>query len=141
MYSGDYRISLDDRGRMRIPSKLREKLGKDFVMSAGTDGCAFLMNEADFETLIGPITRSAKLSEHEKMNMLRKFYANVYTMTEDNQGRFVLPAKLKAYMKASKGLVFVGMLDRIEVWSEEIYDERFSTSVEDINNVVDMLGI
>ena len=141
MYSGDYRISLDDRGRMRIPSKLREKLGKELVMSAGTDGCAFLMNESDLETLIGPVTRSVKLSEHEMMNMLRKFYANVYTMTEDNQGRFVLPAKLRAHMKANKGLVFVGMLDRIEVWAEEIYDERFSTSVEDINNVVDMLGI
>ena len=141
MYSGDYRISLDDRGRMRIPSKLRERLGKDLVMSAGTDGCAFLMNENDLEELIGPVTRSVKLSEHDKMNMLRKFYASVYTLTEDNQGRFVLPAKLKSYMKANKGLVFVGTINRIEVWAEEIYDERFETSVEDINSVVDMLGI
>ena len=127
---------------MRIPTKLREKLGEEgIVMSAGTDGCAFLMNESDLEKMIGPITESTKLSEHEKQNALRKFYATVYQLTEDKQMRFILPSKLKAYMHAEKGLVFVGMSNRIEVWAEEVYNEKFSGSVDEINSVIDQLGL
>lgn len=141
MYSGDYRLSLDDRARMRIPAKLKKMLGDNIVMTAGTDGCAFLMNEEDLDALLRPIRENVRLSDHDKTNMLRKFYATIYHLTEDKQGRYIMPAKLRKYVNAEKDLVFLGAGDRIEVWAEEIYDARFEGSVDEINEVIDFLGM
>lgn len=141
MYSGDYRITLDDRARMRIPTKLKKELGDNIVMTAGTDGCAFLMNENDLEAFLRPVRESVKLSDHEKMNMLRKFYATVYHLSEDKQGRYILPIKLRKYINAEKNLVFLGTGERIEVWAEEIFDKLFDGSVEEVNEVIDFLGM
>lgn len=141
MYSGDFRISLDDRARMRIPTKLKKMLGDSIVMTAGTDGCAFLMNEDDLDAFLRPIRENVKLSDHERTNMLRKFYATIYHLTEDKQGRYILPLKLRKYIRAEKDLVFLGAGDRIEVWAEEVYDQLFEGSVEEINEVIDFLGM
>ncbi len=141
MYSGRYSITLDDRSRLRIPTKLREKLGDNVIMCGGSEGCAFLMNEEQLEEFLAPVEEKIKLGDLESMTKLRKFYATVFPMTEDNQGRFVLPATLKKYMKADKKLIFLGAKKRIEIWAEEIFVERFESNVEDINDAVIMLGM
>ena len=69
------------------------------------------------------------------------FSSTVFTPEEDAQGRFILPAKLREYAKINKKMVFLGAMNRVEIWSEEKYDEVYGIDKLDINGAVRALGI
>lgn len=139
--TGEQRLSLDDKGRMRIPMKMFEKLGKDFVVYAGTNDCLFVVPMKDFQEKYYEISQDLLLNEKEKQEALRKLSSTVQVPEIDAQGRFILQPKLKAVAKISKKMVFLGVMDRIEIWSEEVYDARYSVDNIDMTEVVNTLKI
>lgn len=141
MFSGRYSVTLDDRSRMRIPVKLKEKLGENFYMTGGFDGCAFLMSEEQLKTFVDPVQSRVRFGDAEGMQNMRTFYATVYEMTPDNQGRYSMPLPLKKGIKADKKLVFLGAFDRIEVWPEEVFVKKFEGDQQKINDAVVMFGM
>lgn len=138
MFFGTHRLSLDDKNRMRLPSKFRAKIGDDFVLCQGTDGCLFVMSEPEFETFINKID-NVPLSNHEKQNAIRAITSRVYLPEEDAQGRFVLPQELKRTSSINKKLVFMGVRNRIEIWGEEKYEQLFQNDENSIDNAIDAL--
>ncbi|MDD4315841.1 MAG: division/cell wall cluster transcriptional repressor MraZ [Clostridia bacterium] len=138
MFFGTHSLSLDDKNRMRLPAKFRAKIGNDFVLCLGTDGCLFVMSEQEFETFISKID-SVPLSSREKQNAIRAITSRVYIPEEDAQGRFVLPAELKKAAGINKRVVFMGVRSRIEIWSGESYDDRFGKELTSIDSAVDAL--
>ncbi len=142
MYFGEYRVALDDKGRMRIPNKIKSQLGGDGVtICAGTDGALFLMTEKQFSERIAELAEETLFGDFAKQNALRMFSSTVFTPEEDAQGRFVLPAKLRDYAKINKKMVFLGAMNRVEIWAEEKYDEVYGIDKLDINGAVRALGI
>ena len=141
-YFGEYRVALDDKGRMRIPNKIKSQLGTGAVtLCAGTDGSLLLMTEDEFREWIGDVANSTLYKEFEKQNALRMFSSTVFTPEEDAQGRFILPIKLRDYAGINKKIVFLGAMSRIEIWAEEKYDAVYGTDKLDINSAVNTLGI
>lgn len=138
MFFGTHKLSLDDKNRMRLPAKFRAKIGDDFVLSLGTDGCLFVMSENEFDAFISKID-NVPLSSHQKQNAIRAITSRVYIPEEDSQGRFVLPAELKKAASISKKVVFMGVRNRIEVWSEEQYEQRFLDDNNSIDKAIDAL--
>lgn len=138
MFFGTHNLSLDDKNRMRLPAKFRAKIGDDFVLCLGTDGCLFVMSEKEFEAFISKID-SVPLSAHEKQNAIRAITSRVFIPEEDAQGRFVLPSELKKAAVINKKIVFMGVRNRIEIWSAEAYDERFGNETKSIDAAVDAL--
>ncbi|HHU43160.1 MAG: division/cell wall cluster transcriptional repressor MraZ [Bacillota bacterium] len=138
MFFGTHRLSLDDKNRMRLPAKFRAKIGDDFVLCQGTDGCLFVMSHNEFENFISKID-NVPLSEHEKQNAIRAITSRVYVPEEDSQGRFILPSELKRAAGIEKKVVFMGVRNRIEIWSEEYYHERFEKGFESIDQAIDSL--
>ncbi len=144
MYSGEFRISLDEKMRMRIPAKLRKELGDALVVCAGPDTCALLMTEHEMDLLVAEKAAQIKLHEREKQDALRYFNSFVFSLKEDGQGRSVLPAKISKLIGAEKNseLVFLGVTNRIEIWSAEAYDRKFNVDQFDIRSVVfDLLDL
>ena len=142
IYFGEYRVALDDKGRMRIPNKIKSQLGAEKVtMCAGTDGSILLMTEEEFRNWIGNLAESAQYKDFEKQNALRMFSSTVFVPEEDNQGRFILPQKLREYAKIEKKVVYLGAMNRVEIWAEEIYDSKYGLDKLDINSAVSALGI
>lgn len=141
-YFGEYRVTLDDKGRMRIPNKIRTQLGSESVtICAGTDGALFLMTESEFSGRIAELAEDTPFADFGKQNALRMFSSTVFTPDEDAQGRFILPSKLKEYAKINKKVVFLGAMNRVEIWSEEAYDKVYGADKLDINGAVRALGI
>lgn len=138
MFFGTHRLSLDDKNRMRLPAKFRAKMGDDFVLFLGTDGCLFVMSEEEFENFIKKI-ENVPLSAHDKQNAIRAITGRVYIPEEDAQGRFILPSELKKAANINKKVVFMGVRNRIEIWSEEIYDAKFSLSENTMDAAIDAL--
>ena len=119
-YFGEYRVALDDKGRMRIPNKIKSQLGNGSVtICAGTDGALFLMTEEEFTGRIAELAEETPFADFGKQNALRMFSSTVFSPEEDAQGRFVLPSKLREYAKINKKVVFLGAMTRVEIWSEE----------------------
>jgi MraZ protein len=144
LYFGEYRLVLDDKGRMRIPNKLKNQLGGEEIpvtICAGTENTLFLMTDKEFREWIGDIADATPYNDFDKQNALRMFSSTVFYPEQDPQGRFVLPQKLKEYARINKRVVFLGTMNRIEIWSEEAYDERFGLNKLNINSAVTALNI
>ncbi|HHX49774.1 MAG TPA: division/cell wall cluster transcriptional repressor MraZ [Clostridiales bacterium] len=141
IFFGEYYIQLDDKNRMRIPSKLRSLIGEKFYISNGSDGCLFVMDKESFEHYARKLEATTKISNSAQQKAVRQIMASVDEPTEDSQGRFVLAPKLRKHAGITKKMVFIGVNKRMEIWSEENYkammenesnnfDDAFSTLEE-----------
>lgn len=139
-FGGEYKMSLDDKSRIRLPMPFRTVFDKEpYVIHAGNDGCLFVVSQKAFDEKYGEIMDDAKLSDKAKRDAFRKLSSTLQFPEEDSQGRFVLQPKLKAMANIKKKVVFLGAYDHIEIWNEEAYDERFNPSEIDIDAVLEAL--
>jgi len=124
---GNYQHSLDDKNRIRLPSKFREKLKEinteEYLLMPGTDGCIFLFASDDDQKLLQVMrnTESVDPVQAERVRRLTEFSASV---TPDAQGRFMLPPDLISICGIKKDVRIVGAISKVEIWSEERYMER-----------------
>jgi mraZ protein len=130
-YVGKYNHQLDQKNRLRIPSRLKASLGNDFVILRGTRGCLFIYSRAEFEEKYESRVNEISISDESENDALIELLGTVSFPEEDNQGRFVLESNLRKLAKIEKNVVFVGVLTRIELWSEEEYEKRYTTNDKD----------
>ncbi len=139
--TGQYQHSIDAKGRLFIPAKLREELGDTFYVTiAGTDPCLSAYSEAEWQKLTEkfdslPYTKAKKA--------IRMLYANAAKCEPDAQGRVVLPQKLRAYAKLEKDVVVAGVSKRAEIWNAEAWAEQETEAMEteSLAAVMEELGI
>lgn len=117
-FFGTHSLQLDEKNRMRIPAKFRAKLGADFYIAYGAGGCLTIMPAESFGKFIAPFSQ-IPASDLEARESVRRILATVEQPEEDSQGRFVLPQHCRAYASIDKKVVFVGVGENIEIWSEE----------------------
>ena len=119
---GQYKHTLDPKGRLFVPSKFREELGASFYIAKAPDGCLGVYPEAEWQRVL---ERFNALSMSQARN-LRVFFANVIKCEPDKQGRFLLPDSFREYAGIQQEAVFIGQVCRAEIWSAERYaaDEK-----------------
>ncbi len=122
MLIGEYRHQLDDKNRLRIPAKLRNQLGSDYVIMKGTNGCLFVFSQKEMEETLNSKLRELPLGDLQAQKSVRALFSSGYTAEEDSQGRFVLPTYLKEFAHIKKNIVSVGVGNRVELWDEEAWD-------------------
>ena len=141
MLIGEYEHSLDAKGRLIMPAKLRLDMGERFIVTKGLDGClfAFSQNEwLNFETKL----KSLPLSDKNARNFVRFFLSGATECEIDKQGRFLLPNNLRLAANLEKEVVIIGVGTRLEIWNKDIWakcDENISA--DEIAENMSMLGI
>lgn len=123
MFMGEYNHTIDAKGRLIIPSKFRELLGEEFVLTKGLDGCLFIypMNEWEaFEMKL----KSLPLTDKNARAFSRFFVAGAAMCELDKQGRILVPSTLREFAGLDKDVVLAGNLSRIEIWSKEKWSEN-----------------
>ena len=142
MLIGEFEHSLDAKGRLIMPAKLRETIGDKFVVTKGLDGCLFafsLVEWLNFEEKL----KSLPLSNRNSREFTRFFLSGATECEIDKQGRFLIPTNLRESANLQKEVVIIGVGTRIEIWDKEKWnsynDENIS--VEDIAENMTMLGI
>ena len=136
MFMGEYNHAIDTKGRLIIPSKFREELGEEFVVTKGLDGCLFVFpNEAwrEFEDKL----RTLPLTNKSARQFSRFFVAGATPCELDKQGRILLPATLREFANLEKDVVLTGMLNRIEIWSKEMWSEN--SSYDDMDEIAEQM--
>jgi len=116
-FTGQFVHSLDEKGRLTIPARIRAKLGDHFIMTiAPPDACLALYPETTWADFCDKL-EAAALKDHRYRSFVRHLFANTEEASLDGQGRFVVPAALRAYAAIDRDAVIVGTLTRVEVWS------------------------
>ena len=141
MFMGEYNHTVDAKGRLIVPSKFREQLGDEFVVTKGLDGCLFVYENTEWKILEEKL-KSLPLTNANARKITRFFLAGATLCEVDKQGRILLPAVLREFAKIEKDAVMVGVGNRIEIWSKEswtsanVYDD-----MEEIAESMEGLGI
>ena len=122
MFMGEYSHSIDEKGRLIIPSRFREELGNRFVLTRGLDGCLCVYPDAEWNKLEEKL-RSLPLTNKNARTITRFLVSGAAQCELDKQGRILVPAALREYAGLVKDVVLTGNLERIEIWDKAKWDE------------------
>lgn len=132
---GNFQHSLDDKNRIRLPSKFREILGGNYFVVPGARGTIWLYSvasEGDFINMLHDIGEF----NPDNMDAIRTITAMGALVEADSQGRFMLPQELIDFAQINKDIRIVGMINKVEIWAEERYVNRdVKNSHDDIDNI------
>lgn len=123
MFKGVYEHQLDDKNRLRIPSKFKKELvgengEKSYSFFRGMNRCICVMADDELDDTIASIAEEG-VSEATQASAL--FFGSIFSAEEDAQGRVVLPASLKRMAGITKDVVTLGRGRRLEIWAAERY--------------------
>lgn len=129
MFMGQYNHTLDAKGRVFVPAKFREALGDKFVVTVGLDGCLFLYPNEKWEQFEAQLMN---LPGTKEARQLQRYFLACASETEvDKQGRILIPAILREKAGLEKDVVFVGVLGKVELWSEQKWQENAFGDMEE----------
>lgn len=141
MFMGEYNHTIDAKGRLIIPSKFREVLGDEFVVTKGMDGCLFVYDNIAWQNFEAKL-HTLPMIDKEARQFARYFLAGAASVELDKQGRILLPAVLREFADITKDAVLIGVGDRVEIWSKDRWDGTVSyQDIEDISKHMVELGI
>ena len=118
--TGTYEHSIDAKGLLFIPAKLREELGVTFYLAMGGDESLAIYPQETWNRFTEKFA-SLPMSQSAAM---RPLFANASKCELDSQGRIVIPQKLRKYAGLEKDAVIIGVNDRAEIWSAETWNAR-----------------
>jgi MraZ protein len=140
MFMGEYHHSIDTKGRLIVPSKYREELGEMFIITRGLDQCLFGYPLSEWE-LIEDKLKGLPLTKKDARAFTRFFFSGATESELDKQGRINIPAPLLQYAKLEKECVILGVSNRIEIWSKQIWEDYFTQSEESFAEIAEnMIG-
>jgi len=143
MFIGEYQHTLDDKGRIIIPSKFREELGETFVMTKGLDNCLFVYPKSEW-TILEEKLKTLPLTNRDARAFVRFFFSGASESVLDKQGRVLVPPNLREHSKLDKDAVVIGVSTRMEIWSKEewdSYNDDDNLSYDSIAESMAALGI
>ena len=141
MLIGEYEHTLDTKGRISMPAKLRKDMGETFILTKGLDGCLFAFSNDEwmnFETKL----KALPLSDKNARNFVRFFLAGATECEIDKQGRFLIPGNLRVSASLEKEAVIIGVGTRLEIWDKATWESKDEEiSADEIAENMTMLGI
>lgn len=122
MFIGEYQHTIDDKGRMAIPSKMRRDIGSGAVITRGIDNCLWLFPKKQWQELAEKLA-SLPITDTNSRAFSRLMLAGAMEVEFDSQGRALLPAYLKSYAGLKKNAIVAGLFNRLEIWNADKWSE------------------
>ena len=140
MFFGSFAHSLDEKGRLMIPRKMREELGFKVYIMKGFDGSLSIYTVERYQKLVEEFNKLS-FTQQRNRDYLRAQFATTYEMDVDKLGRLQLPTALLNKFNISRNVIVLGIGDHIEIWDAKKYEEyesgivdNFEKNAEAINN-------
>lgn len=143
MLIGEYSHSLDVKGRLIMPAKLREDMGEKFIITTGLDGCLFGFSMIEWQKFEDKL-KTLPITNKNARNFVRFFLSGATECELDKQGRFLIASKLREVANLDKDVTIIGAGTRIEIWNTKKWEEQTSVenlSIEEIEKNMEELGI
>ena len=143
MLIGEYEHSLDVKGRLILPAKIREDMGDKFIVTKGLDGCLFGFSQNEWTNFEEKL-KTLPLTNKNARDFVRFFLFFATECEIDKQGRFLITSNLREYATLEKDAIIIGVGTRIEIWNREkwkSYNSDENISADEIAENMTMLGI
>ena len=119
---GEYEHTLDAKGRISMPAKLRKDMGDTFILTKGLDGCLFAFSQTEWNNFEEKL-KGLPLSDKNARNFVRFFLSGATECEIDKQGRFLIPTNLRISANLEKDAIIIGVGTRIEIWNKETWEK------------------
>ena len=143
MLIGEYEHSLDVKGRLILPAKIREDMGDKFIVTKGLDGCLFGFSQNEWTNFEEKL-KTLPLTNKNARDFVRFFLSGATECEIDKQGRLLIAGNLREYANLEKDAIIIGVGTRIEIWNREkwkSYNSDENISADEIAENMTMLGI
>lgn len=137
MFMGQYNHTIDSKGRIIVPSKVRDQLGEGFIVTRGLDGCLFIYPALEWQNIIQKYKELPDTKN--RRHFMRIFLSGATTCEYDKQGRINIPGPLVDYAKLEKDCIIIGVDERLEVWSKERWENFINQNEENLSDIADDL--
>jgi MraZ protein len=144
-FNGQFRYSLDEKGRVAVPAPFRRGVVAaddidSFQLTVGFDNSLFVFPYEYWREVVERQINNLSVTEARARSFTRAIFSNAVTCKPDKQGRITIPPNLRRYARLDSEVVITGVYNRLEIWSAEVWDEyerltldRFEEVVEDFD--------
>ena len=138
MLIGEYRHNIDDKGRLIIPSKFRDELGPEFILTRGLDGCLFVYSMDKWNNIISKLEK-LPFTKKDARTFMRFFLSSATVCCLDKQGRININISLINYARIQKECTIIGVNDRLEIWASEKLDDILNSNIDNFSEIAEGL--
>lgn len=138
MFMGEYKHNLDTKGRIIMPSKFRELLDGQFVITRGLDRCLFAYTEEEWSRIEEKL-KTLPLTKKDARKFTRLFFSGAAFVEIDKQGRINIPQNLREYAGLTKDCTVIGVSSRIEIWDSAAWEDFYTESEDNFEDIAEDL--
>ncbi len=138
MFLGEYKHSLDAKGRISIPAKFRAELGSSAIVTKGLEGCLFLYPKMVWEQTAQRIA-SLPLSSANARSFSRLMLSGAMEVEIDKLGRALLPSYLRDYAAIDGEAVMAGLYNRVEIWDRKAWEQVTKDAEDRSSDIAEQL--
>ncbi len=138
MYMGEYHHTIDEKGRLVIPTKFRMKLGNEFIVARGIEKCLYIYSKDDWNNVVSKLN-TLPFTKKDARDFIRSFFSGATDCEFDRQGRTMISSILCKYANLTKDCVIIGANDRIEIWDNEAWNEFLASSEDKLSDLAENL--
>ena len=142
MFYGEHEHTIDNKGRLIIPSKFRDSFKEydieKLYITRGLDKCLFMFTENEWKTQEAKF-KAMSFTKPEARKFNRLYFSGASQIECDKQGRILIPKYLKDYAGIKRDVVIIGVSNRIEIWSKDSWSQYYSGSKESFEDVAQNL--
>ena len=142
MFYGEYSHSIDNKGRLILPSRLRDIAKGNFVekfyVTRGLDKCLFMFSEEEWKSVEQKF-RGMPFTKQDARKFNRLYFSGAVEIIPDKQGRILLPIYLKDFAQIKRDVVIIGVSNRIEIWAKDLWHEFYASNLESFEETAEKL--
>ncbi len=139
MFIGEYRHTIDEKGRLAIPAKFRQLLKDGAVVTKGLDSCLFLYTKEEWKKLVDKLS-ALPISKANSRAFARLMLAGAMDVEVDRQGRAMIPEYLREFARMKKRVIVAGLYSRLELWDEKQWEKYKKGTESKSNDIAEELG-
>lgn len=142
MFYGEYLHSIDRKGRLILPSKFREVAKANFIekffITRGLDKCLFMFSEEEWRAQEQKF-RAISFTKQQARTFNRLYFSGAQEVIPDRQGRILIPQYLKDFAQIKRDVVIVGVSNRVEIWSKDLWEKFYGDSRQSFEEIAEKL--
>ena len=138
MFTGEFHHSIDDKGRLIIPSKYRNELGEKFVLTRGIEHCLYVYSLDSWNDITKKLD-SLPFTKKDARVFIRSFFSAAASCNLDRQGRINITSQQAIHANITKECVIIGTGDRLEIWAKESWDNFFNSTKDNMSDIAENL--
>lgn len=142
MFYGEYLHSIDRKGRLILPSKFREVAKANFIekffITRGLDKCLFMFSEEEWRAQEQKF-RAVSFTKQQGRTFNRLYFSGAQEVIPDRQGRILIPQYLKDFAQIKRDVVIVGVSNRVEIWSKDLWEKFYGDSRQSFEEIAEKL--